>query len=108
MVLLECSGQRYRDGTASGLEHIAADGTCDGRGQGLIIDEDELIAIMVEDCGFPTVTGVPRGAIVRFSEHTEAQPKIVGEPAFIVPIYVPVDMRGVPVLSMTNKTFGAE
>jgi hypothetical protein len=63
------------------LAHYVGD-KCDGRGQAVIIDDEHQIAVMLENCGS---TDVRAGAIVKFIQHPEAEPKIVGTPAYIVP-----------------------
>jgi hypothetical protein len=61
---------------------------CIGRGHAVVIDERENIAILVEDCGTPYESGAARGAIVRFSSHPEAEPRIIGSPAYLSSIQV--------------------
>jgi len=63
------------------LAHYVDD-KCDGRGQAVVIDEGHQIAVMLEDCGSPETTRVKAGAIVKFVTHPEAEPKIVGTPAY--------------------------
>ena len=64
------------------LAHFNAAGECDGRGRGLIIDEDQCTAIMIEPCGSAIRSEINIGAIVAFVRHPEAEPKIVGRPAY--------------------------
>lgn len=59
---------------------------CDGRADAVIIDEDHQIAVMLANCGDPNVTKVAGGAIVKFIRHPEAEPKIVGSPAYAHPV----------------------
>ncbi len=61
------------------LAHYDGD-ICDGRGFAVVIDEDERIAVLLEDCGS---SGVRAGAIVAFITHPEAEPRIVGSPAYV-------------------------
>jgi hypothetical protein len=60
---------------------------CDGHGRAIIVDRENKIAVMVESCN-EDATKVTRGAIVRFEQHPEAEPRIVGEPAYVSPIIV--------------------
>ena len=64
------------------LAHYDGD-RCDGRGDALIINEEHQIAVMLKDCGDPDTTLVKSGAIVKFVRHPEAEPKIVGSPAYV-------------------------
>ena len=48
-----------------------------------IIDEEHQIAVMLEDCGSPSETGIHNGYIVKYVLHPESEPKIVGSPASI-------------------------
>ncbi len=74
-----------KDGSAIlRLAHYSGD-VCDGRGQGLIIDEEQQIAVMLEDCGFPKDTGIRAGCLVKYVLHPEGEPKIVGSPATVRP-----------------------
>jgi len=61
---------------------------CDGRGNAVILDEEHQIAVMLENCGFPSATRIIAGAIVKFVKHPEAEPKIVGTPAYISPVVI--------------------
>lgn len=63
------------------LAHYDGD-RCDGRGSAVIIDEEHQIAVMLLDCGDPEATGVRAGAIVKYFPHPEAEPRIVGSPAY--------------------------
>lgn len=67
------------------LAHYTDD-KCDGRGHAVIIDPDHHIAVMMEDCGDANVTLVKAGAVVKFIEHPEAEPKLVGTPAYVSPV----------------------
>lgn len=67
------------------LAHYAGE-RCDGRGNAVIIDEEHQIAVMLEDCGFADETLVKAGAIVKYVTHPEAEPKIVGTPAYASPV----------------------
>jgi hypothetical protein len=59
---------------------------CDGRGHAVIIDADQRIAVMLEDCGDAKDTGIGAGNIVKYLLHPEGEPKIVGTPATIKPV----------------------
>lgn len=63
------------------------DDTCDGHGQAIIVDHDNNLAVMLESCNEET-TKITRGAIVKFSRHSEAEPRIVGNPAYVSPVLV--------------------
>ena len=67
------------------LAHYSGD-ACDGRGRAVIINEEHRVAIMVEDCGNPDRTGIKAGAVVNFILHPEAEPKLVGSPAYASPV----------------------
>ena len=56
---------------------------CNGRGDAVVIDKEYQIAVMLQDCGFPDETRIKAGAIVKFIRHPEAEPKIVGSPAYV-------------------------
>lgn len=58
----------------------------DGSGDAVVIDEEHQIAVMLQDCGDPDETFVKAGAIVKFIRHPEAEPKIVGSPAYARPV----------------------
>ena len=65
------------------LAHYSED-TCDGRGRAVILDEGHQIAVMLEDCGSPEMTGIRAGYLVKYIRHPESEePKIVGSPATI-------------------------
>jgi len=66
------------------LAHYAND-ECDGRCNAVILDEGNHIAVMLEDCGDPVVTLVKAGALVKYFEHPEAEPRIVGSHAYVTP-----------------------
>jgi hypothetical protein len=67
------------------LAHYRGD-ACDGRGNALIVDSNSRIAVMLENCGDPDATLVKAGAIVSYVLHPEAEPKIVGTPAYVSPV----------------------
>jgi hypothetical protein len=67
------------------LAHYDGD-KCDGRGEAVIIDEERQIAVMLHDCGDPQRTLIKAGALVKFIKHPEAEPKIVGSPAYSHPV----------------------
>ena len=79
---------RLKDPDRDRLVHLAHyDGEdCDGRGWALIVDAENSIAVMLGPCGQVRKTKVTRGAIVKFWRHPEGEPRIVGEPAYAVPI----------------------
>jgi hypothetical protein len=57
----------------------------DGRGQALVLNDEDRVAVMLEDCGDPTVSGIRAGDLVNYVTHPEGEPKIVGTPATIRP-----------------------
>lgn len=67
------------------LAHYDGD-RCDGRGKAFVIDEEHQIAVMLQDCGDPDETLIKAGAVVKFILHQEAEPKIVGSPAYTHPV----------------------
>lgn len=75
------------------LSHYT-DGKCDGRGWALILSDIKGVAIMLEDCGQPEKTLIKAGAIVNFSCGRGRQPRIVGEPAYFVPVTIGDRMLG--------------
>ena len=68
------------------LTHFDKNGKPDGQGKALIIDHDLRIAVMLSNCGQPEWTSIAAGAIVSFVTHPEAEPKIVGSPAYACPV----------------------
>lgn len=56
---------------------------CVGRGRALIIDRDNRIAMMLEDCGDPIDTGAAAGSVVCYFQHPEAESRITGSPASV-------------------------
>ena len=56
---------------------------CVGRGRALILNGEDRVAVMLEDCGEPDVSGIRAGNLVNYIVHPEAEPKIVGNPASI-------------------------
>lgn len=56
---------------------------CVGRGPALVVDHEGNIAVMLENCGNPSVTGIRAGDIVGFFPHPEAEPRIAGSPASV-------------------------
>lgn len=65
------------------LTHLRSDGrilhlamykgeACVGRGQGLVLNDQDRVAIMLEDCGDPADTGVSAGYLVNYILHPEA------------------------------------
>src|SRR5437867_12762269 len=66
------------------LSLVAYDGTEPvGRGRALVLDRDNRIAIMLENCGEPGDSGVAAGDIVGYFLHPEAEARITGSPARI-------------------------
>ena len=53
---------------------------CVGRGRALILNGEDRVAVMLEDCGH---SGIRAGNLVNYIVHQEAEPKIVGNPASI-------------------------
>ncbi len=70
---LQSGGRILRLARFEGLE-------CVGRGQALILSDEDRIAVMLENCGD---SGVRAGDLVNYFIHPEAEPKIVGSPASI-------------------------
>jgi hypothetical protein len=62
------------------------DDACDGRGNALVLDSNSRIAVMLENCGDPDETLIKAGAIINYVLHPEAEPKIVGTPAYVSPV----------------------
>lgn len=56
---------------------------CVGRGQALVLSEDDRIAVMLEDCGDPADSGVLAGNLVNYVDHPENESRIVGTPASV-------------------------
>lgn len=54
-----------------------------GRGQALILDKDNRIAVMLENCGDPVDSRVTAGDIVGYFLHPEAEARITGSPASV-------------------------
>jgi hypothetical protein len=59
---------------------------CVGRGRALILNDEDCIAVMLENCGDPADSGVCAGYLVNYITHPEAEHKLVGSPASIRPI----------------------
>ncbi len=64
------------------------DSECTGRGRGLILDRDQCIAVLIEDCGVPSTTheGLAAGAIVHYYESPDApsdRVRVVDRPAYV-------------------------
>jgi len=64
------------------------DGECTGRGRGLIIDDNNCIAVLLEDCGIPTRNheGLAAGALVHYCHLPDAPSdhfQIFDKPAYI-------------------------
>ena len=57
---------------------------CVGRGKALILNSDDRVAVMLEDCGDPEVSGVHAGDLVNYDDHPElGELRIVGSPATV-------------------------
>lgn len=56
---------------------------CVGRGYAIIVDEAQLIAVMLEDCGDPDNSRVRAGDLVQYAMYADAELRIEGEPADI-------------------------
>jgi len=54
---------------------------CDGRSHAVILDEEDQIAVMLENCGNKKPPQILAGDFVKYVLHPEAEPKIVGTPA---------------------------
>ncbi|MCA9023817.1 MAG: hypothetical protein KDA86_01265 [Planctomycetaceae bacterium] len=63
------------------LAHFDENGWCNGRGQAIVIDRKESIAMMLETCGRASITNITTGSIVKFQPQDNGEPKIIGEPA---------------------------
>ena len=72
----------HANGSVLRLASFDDQGWCNGRGKAMVIDRKESIAIMLENCGRASVTNVQQGAIVKFSERSGSEPRIVGGPAY--------------------------
>ena len=57
----------------------------DGRGRALVLNDEDRVAVMLEDCGDPTESGIHAGDLVNYVLHPEGEPKIVGSPATLRP-----------------------
>jgi hypothetical protein len=56
---------------------------CIARGRALILNDEDRVAVMLEDCGDPAFSGVRAGNLVNYILHPEGDPKIVGNPASV-------------------------
>lgn len=65
------------------LAHFDENGWCNGRGQAIVIDRKESMAMMLETCGRASVTNITIGCIVKFQDQDRGEPKIVGKPAIL-------------------------
>ena len=59
------------------------EGECVGRGRALILNHEDRVAVMLEDCGDPAESSVRAGNSVNYIVHPDGEPKIVGSPASI-------------------------
>ena len=57
---------------------------CVGRGQALVLDQENRIAVMLENCGDSTDSGITAGDIVGYFLHPEAEARITGSPARVL------------------------
>ena len=77
-----------RDGKVVRLARMVA-GKCTGRGQGLILDRQQKLAVLLEDCGDPheNCQGIGVGAIVSFEHFPDAHPddqyQILEDPVYV-------------------------
>ena len=55
----------------------------DGKGRALILNSDDRVAVMLEDCGDPSDSGVRAGDLINYIQPPEAEPRIVGTPASV-------------------------
>ena len=62
-----------------------ANENCIGRGDAIILDPYERVAVMVQDCGDPCQTGIKAGMVVKYGSHPEAERRIIGTPAVVNP-----------------------
>jgi hypothetical protein len=69
------------------LAHYSED-KCDGRGNAIVVDPENSIAVIVDMGGIPEMTQIIPGAVVQFSRHPEAEPRIIGSPAYVSPTVV--------------------
>jgi hypothetical protein len=53
-----------------------------GRAHAVVFDQEQQVAVMLEDCPGITGTAVLAGAIVSYVTHPEDEPRIVGSPAY--------------------------
>ena len=76
------------------LNHLTAEGQilrlvcfrdaeCVGRGRGLVLNHDDRVPVMLEDCGDAEDSGIHAGDRVNYVTHPEAEPKLVGRPASV-------------------------
>lgn len=65
-------------------------GWCNGRGLAVVIDRGESMAMMLENCGRVSQTHITSGAIVKFQSKPDAEPRIVGPPAYPHPAGHPI------------------
>jgi hypothetical protein len=64
------------------------DGKCTGRGNGLVLDDQACVAVLLEDCGEPTCDfrGLAAGAIVHYYISAAAPTdkyRVVDKPAYV-------------------------
>lgn len=71
------------------LASIDKNGWCNGRGLAMVIDRKESMAIMLENCGRASVTRIATGAIVKFRDKADTEPRIIGNPAYPNPAHAP-------------------
>lgn len=69
------------------LAHYKED-KCDGRVLSVVVDQANSIAVALHECGDSRETFVGAGAFLKFAIHPEAEPRIIGEPAYAHPTMV--------------------
>ncbi len=74
---------------------------CVGRGRALILNHQDRVAVMLENCGEPKDSGVRAGHLVNYIEHPEAEPTIAGSPASINTYASIIELS-----DLHNPTFG--
>ncbi len=69
------------------LAHYTED-KYNARGNTIVVDPENSIAVVVDMGGIPEITKIIPGAVVQFSRHPEAEPRIIGRPAYVSPTVV--------------------
>lgn len=87
-----CSAREFVEdfrGTRALIELIYyRGGKFQGRGWALVLSEVKGIAVMLQDCGDVKKTLIKTGAVVNFSTGRGRKPRIIGEPAYFVPVTI--------------------